>query len=150
MTSPLPRLASRIGVWSVLEKTTFSDHQCIEFNLEQRHQAVDKGRGSEGRCPSWNSRRFCRERLTVHLETTRLINELGWVEPAGCWRTLCDRRGKMLSQLATTRCPAPSAGKPGARCTGGMTSWPPYVENASKRGGDSLHEAWKRAKAALG
>ena len=27
---------------------------------------------------------------------------------------------------------------PGARRTGGMTSWPPYVKNASQRGGDSL------------
>ena len=44
---------------------------------------MDKGRGSEGRSPSWNARRLCRERLKVHLETTRLIDELGWVETAG-------------------------------------------------------------------
>ena len=53
------------------------------------------------------------------------------------WRTLCARRGKRLSQLATTWCPAVGAGKPRARCTGGMTSWLPYVMNASQRGGDS-------------
>ena len=83
MTSQLPRLASRIGGCSVLEETTLSDHQCIEFNLEQGRQAVDKDRGSEGRSLSGNARRLCRERLKVHLETTRLIDELGWVEPAG-------------------------------------------------------------------
>ena len=83
LTIATPRLASRIGGWSVLEETTLSDHQCIEFNLEEGHQAVDKGRGSEGRCPSWNARRLCRESLKVHLEATRLIDELGWVEPAG-------------------------------------------------------------------
>ena len=83
LTIAAPRLALRIGDWSVLEETTLSDHQCIEFNLEQRREAVDEGRGSEGRSPSWNTRRLCRERLRVHLETTRLIDELGWVEPAG-------------------------------------------------------------------
>ena len=40
-----------------------------------------------------------------------------------------------LSQLATTRCPAASAGRPRDRCTGGMTSWLPYVGNASQRDG---------------
>ena len=60
-----------------------SDHQGSEFDLEQQCQAVDKGRGSEGRSPSWNTRQLCRERLRVHLATTRLIDELGWVEPAG-------------------------------------------------------------------
>ena len=54
----------------------------------------------------------------------------------GRWRTLCARRGKRLSQLVTTRCPATRAGKPRARCAGGMTSWLPYVVNASQRGGD--------------
>ena len=44
---------------------------------------MDKGRGGEGKSPSWNTRRLCRERLRIHLETTRLIDELGWVEPAG-------------------------------------------------------------------
>ena len=83
LTIAVPRLSSRIGGWSVLEEKTLSDHQCIEFNLEQRRQAVDKSRGSEGRSPSWNARWLCRERLKVHLETTRLIDELGWVEPAG-------------------------------------------------------------------
>ena len=76
LTIAAPRLASRIGGWSVLEETTLSDHQCIEFNIEQGRQAVDKDRGSEGRRPSWNARRLCRERLKVHLETTRLIDEL--------------------------------------------------------------------------
>ena len=61
-TIAAPRFASRIGDWSVLEETTLSDHRCIEFNLEQRRQAVDKGRGSEGRSPSWKTRRLCKER----------------------------------------------------------------------------------------
>ena len=83
LTIATPRLASNIGDWCVLEVITLSDHRCIEFNLEQRCQAVDKGKGGEGRSPSWNTRRLCRERLKVHLETTRLIDELGWVGPAG-------------------------------------------------------------------
>ena len=82
LTIAAPGLVSRIAGWSVLEETTLSDHECIEFNLEQGRQAVDKDRGSEGRSPSWNAKRLCRERLKVHLETNRLIDELGWVEPA--------------------------------------------------------------------
>ena len=83
LTMAAARLASRIGGWSVLEETTLSDQQCIEFNLEQGRQAVDKGSGSEGRSPSWKARRLCRERLKVYIETTRLVDELGVVEPAG-------------------------------------------------------------------
>ena len=42
LTFAAPRLASRIGNWSVLEEITLSDHRCIEFSLEQRSQAVEK------------------------------------------------------------------------------------------------------------
>ena len=44
---------------------------------------MDNGRSSEGWSLSWNTRRLCMERLRVYIETTRLIDELGWVEPAG-------------------------------------------------------------------
>ena len=47
-----PRLASRISDWSVLEVITLIDHRCFEFDLEQRCQAVDKGRGGDGRSTS--------------------------------------------------------------------------------------------------
>ena len=50
-----PCLALRIGDWCVLKVITLSDHRCIEFNLEQRCQAVDEGRGGEGRSPFWNT-----------------------------------------------------------------------------------------------
>ena len=83
LTIAAPRLASRISDWLVLEVITLSDHRCIEFTLEQRCQAVEKGRVGEGRSPSWNTRRLSRERLRENLEETRLIDELGWVCPAG-------------------------------------------------------------------
>ena len=51
ITIAASHLASRISDWLVLEVIASSDHQCIKFDLEQRCQAVDKGRGSEGRCP---------------------------------------------------------------------------------------------------
>ena len=88
------RLASRISDWSVLEVITLSDHRCIEFNLEQRCQAVDKGRGGEARSPSWNTRRLCRERLRENLEETRLIDELGRVCLLGRLKLLCAQRGR--------------------------------------------------------
>ena len=83
LTIAAPCLASRIRDLSVLEVITLSDHQCIEFNLEQRCQTVDKGRGVEGRSPSWNTRRLSRKRLRENLEETRLIDKIGWVWPAG-------------------------------------------------------------------
>ena len=98
-------ITSRIGDWSVLEQTTLSDQRCIEHNLEQRRQAVDKGRDSEGRSPSWNTRRLCGDRLRVNLEPTRLINDLVGSSLLGPWRTLCARRGKRWSQLATIDAP---------------------------------------------
>ena len=55
LTIAAPCLGSRISDWSVLEVITLSDHRCIELTLEQRCQAVDKGRGGEGRSPSWNT-----------------------------------------------------------------------------------------------
>ena len=48
---------------------------------------MDKGRGGKGRSPSSNTRRLSRERLREHLEETKLIDELGWVCPAGSLET---------------------------------------------------------------
>ena len=62
LTIAAPRLTSRISDWSVLEVITLIDHRCIELTLEQRCQAVVKGRGGEGRSPSWNTRRLSRKR----------------------------------------------------------------------------------------
>ena len=55
LTITAPRLASRIGDWSVLEGITLISHRCIEFSLEQRNQAVERGRNGEVRSPSWNT-----------------------------------------------------------------------------------------------
>ena len=134
-----------------------SDHRCIEFNLEQRRQAVDKGRGSEGRSPSWNARRLCRERLRVHLETTRLIDELGWFEPAGSLEDTV----RSTRQKVVTACDYSMPRRKRRQAKGSMYWWNDQLAalrreclaarrrfNRSK--GDSLlHEAWKRAKVAL-
>ena len=112
---------------------------------------------SEGRSPSWNARRLCKERLKVHLETNRLIDEIGWFEPAGsledtvrsAWQKVvaaCDNsmprrkrrqaRGSMYcwnDQLATLRRECLAARQRFTRSKGDLL----------------LHEAWKRAKAAL-
>ena len=130
-TIAAPRLASKIGDLCVLKVIPLSDHRCIEFSLEQRCQAVDNGKGGEGRSPSWNTRRLCRERQPGSLMSLVGLSLLGH------WRTLCARRGERWSRLATTRCLAASAGKPRVRCNGGTTSWRPYVVNASQRGEDS-------------
>ena len=46
------RLASRIGDWCVLEVITLSDHQCIEFSIQERSHPGNAGRGVKGRAPS--------------------------------------------------------------------------------------------------
>ena len=157
LTIAAPCLASRIGDWSVLEETTLSDHWCIEFILEQQRQAVDKGRGSEGSSPYWNVRRLCRERLRVHLETTRLIDELGWVEPAGSLEdTVRSTRQKVVAA-----CDDSMPRRKRRQAKGSMFWWNDQLaalrreclaarRRFTRSKGDSLlHEAWKREKAAL-
>ena len=134
-----------------------SDHQCIEFNLEQGRQAVYKGRGSEGRCPSCNARRLCRERLKIHLETTRLIDELGWVEPAGSLKdTVRSARRKVVAA-----CDYSMPRRKRRQARGSMYWWNDQLATLRReclaarrrftrsKGDLLLHEAWKRAKAAL-
>ena len=134
-----------------------SDHRCIEFNLEQGRQAVDKGRGSEGRCSSWNARRMCRERLKVHLETTRLIEELGWVEPAGSLEdTVRSTRQKVVAA-----CDYSIPRRKRRQARGSMYWWNDQLATLrqeclaalrrfTRSNGDLLlNEAWEKAKAAL-
>ena len=150
-------IASRIGDWSVLEETTLSDHRCIEFNLEQRHQAVDKGRVSEGRSPSWNARRLCRERLRVYLEATRLIDKRGWVEPAGSLEdTVRSTRQKVVAA-----CDYSMPRSKRRQAKGSMYWWNDQLASLRReclaarwrftrsKGDSLLHKAWKKAKAAL-
>ena len=157
LTIAAPRLASRMSNWSVLKVITLSDHRCIEFVLEQRCQTVDKGRGSKGRSPSWNTRRLCRERLRVHLETTRLIDELGWVEPAGSLEdTVRTTRQKFVAV-----CGYSMPRRKSRQAKGSMYSWNDQLtalrreclaarRRFTRSKGDSLlHESWKRAEAAL-
>ena len=157
LTIAVPRLASRISDWWVLEVITLSDHGCIEFDLEQRCQAVDKGRDSEGSSSSWNTRPSCRERLRVHLETTRLIDELGWVEPAGSLEdTMRSTRQKVVAA-----CDYSMPRRKRRQAKGLMYWWNNQLaaicreclvarRRFTRAKGDSLlHKAWKRAKAAL-
>ena len=83
LTIAAPRLASRIGNWCVLDVITLSDHQCIEFNIQERSHPVNTGRGGKVRSPSWNTKRLRKDKLREHLEETRLIDELGWARSAG-------------------------------------------------------------------
>ena len=82
VTIAAPRLASKIGDRWVLEVITLSDHQCIEFSIQERSHPVNTGRGGKGRSPSWNTKRLNKDKLQEHLEETRRIDELGW---AVCW-----------------------------------------------------------------
>ena len=56
LTIAAPRLASRIGDWSVIEVITLSDHWCIEFSTQERSRPVNTGRGGKVRSPSWNTK----------------------------------------------------------------------------------------------
>ena len=52
LTFAAPRLASRIVDWCFLQVITLSDHQCIEFGIQERSHPVNSGRGGKGRSPS--------------------------------------------------------------------------------------------------
>ena len=83
LTITAPRLTSRIGDWCVIDVITLSDHQCIEFSIQERSHPVNTGRGGKVRSPSWNTKRLSTYKLHEHLEETRLIDELGWAGSAG-------------------------------------------------------------------
>ena len=51
LTIAAPRLVSRIRDWCVLEVITLSDHQCIEFSIQERSDPVNTGRGGKVRNP---------------------------------------------------------------------------------------------------
>ena len=55
LTIAVPRLASRIDDWRVLEVITLSDHQCIEFSIEERNHPVNTGRCGKVRSPPGTS-----------------------------------------------------------------------------------------------
>ena len=63
-----------------------SDHQCIEFSIQERSQPVNVGRGGMVRSPSWNTKRLSKDKLREHLEETRVHqdqDEFGWARSAG-------------------------------------------------------------------
>ena len=88
LTIATPRLASRTGDWCVLEVITLSDHQCIEFGIQERSHPVNTGRGSKLRRPSWNTKRLSKDKFREHLEETRLIDEMVGKDLLGRWRIL--------------------------------------------------------------
>ena len=82
LTIAASRLPSRIGDWCVFEVITLTDHQCIEFSIQERSHPVNAGLGGKGRSPSWKTKRLSKDKLREHLEETRLIDELGWAKSA--------------------------------------------------------------------
>ena len=60
-----------------------SDHQCIEFSIQERSHAVNTGRGNKVRSPLSNTKRRSKDKLREHFEENRLIDELGWARSAG-------------------------------------------------------------------
>ena len=157
LTIAEPCLASRICDWSVLEVILLIGHRCIELTLEQRCSAVDKGRGGEGRSPSWNTRRVSRERLREHLEETSFIDELGWVCPAGSsLATVRSARQNVVAacEYSMPRCKRRQAkgsmywwkGQLAALRRECLAAWRKFTRS---KGDAMLHDAWKGAKAAL-
>ena len=69
-----PRIVSRIGDWCVLDVTTLSNHQCMEFSIQVRRHPVNTERGVTVRSPSWNTRRLSKEKFREYLVEIRLID----------------------------------------------------------------------------
>ena len=99
LTITVPRLASRIGDWCALEVITLSDHQCIEFSIQERSHPVNLGRGGKVGCPSWNRKRLSKDKLREHLEETRLLDELGWARSAESLEDTVRAAGTGLPEL---------------------------------------------------
>ena len=134
-----------------------SDHQCIEFSIQERSHSANTGRGGKVRSPSWNTRQLSKDKLREHLEETRLINKLGWARSAGLLEdTVRAARRKVVAPCDY------SMHRRGHGRTGDSMYWRNEQLSALRRkcltarrkftrskGDPLLHEAWKRAKSAL-
>ena len=113
-----------------------SDQRCIEFSLKQRRQTMDKDSGGKGRSPSWSIGRLSDKRLREHLEETRLIDELGWVCPAGSLKATV----RSTRQNVVETCDCSMSRRRQARASKYWWNdkrWLPYAVNASQRSGNS-------------
>ena len=117
---------------------------------------MDKGRGGEGRSPSWNSRRLSRERLRKQLEETRFIDELCWVFPAGSFEATV----RSARQKVVAACDYSMPQRKRKQAKGSMYWWKDQLSALRReclaaqrkftrlKGNTRLHKAWKSAKAA--
>ena len=94
VTIAAPPLATRISHLSVLEEITLSDHQCIEFSLQERNQTVGKGRGGkEGASPRTQDD----SAGTGFENTSKKSGSLMSLVRSGLqgrWKALCDGQGE--------------------------------------------------------
>ena len=157
LTIAVPRLASRVGDWCVLEVITLSDHQRIEFSIQDRSHPVNLGRGGKVRSPSWNTKRLSKDKLREHLEETRLIDVLGWARFAASLEDTVRAAGQKVVAACDHSMPRRGHG----RTEDSMYWWNDQFSvlrrkflTARRRitrskGDPLLREAWKKAKSAL-
>ena len=81
-------LASRTGDWCVLEVITLSDHQCIEFSIQERSHPVNVGRGGKVRSSSGNTKRLSKDKLREQAESGRSMWTLHASPRARAYRRL--------------------------------------------------------------
>ena len=157
LTIAAPRLASRIGDWYVLEETTLSDHQCIEFSTREQSHPVNRGRSGNKKSPSWNTRRLSNDKFWKHLEETRLIDYLGWARSAGSLEntvraarskvvTACDHSMPRRGHGRTGDSMYWSSDQLSVQCRKCLTARRRFTHS---KGDPLLREAWKKAKSAL-
>ncbi|XP_043472927.1 uncharacterized protein LOC122505400 [Leptopilina heterotoma] len=77
LTIASPRVARRFARWKVLDETTMSDHQYIEFIVAEKNPRGNIRPHIGHKSPSWNLRRLNREKLVESLADARAIHELG-------------------------------------------------------------------------
>ena len=134
-----------------------SDHQCIEFIIQERCHPVNTGRGGKVRSPSWNTKRLRKDKLRENLYETRPKDELGSARSAG---SLEDTVGA-ARRKAVAACDHSIPRRGHGRTEDSMYWWKDHLSvlrrkcHATRRKftrseSDSLlHEAWKKAKSAL-
>ena len=132
-----PCLASRIGDWSVLKETTLSVTSA--WNSAYRNRASQWMRVDavkEGTPPGTQYNPAGTDYENISKKPGSLMSLIG-LSVLGHWKTRCDGRDGKWSQHVIIQCLAGSTGKSRVRCSSGMTSWLPYLMNASQRGRNS-------------
>lgn len=115
LTITTSRIGRKINCWEVLEEETLSDHQYIQFFMEQGSPLRPRKQANRQRRPSWNTRKLDKEKLSQFLTEARLIDEMGWGTRPQTWEQEVRATRKTISAACDAAMPRRNPNGPGVK-----------------------------------